>query len=70
MKIASMIFGEIWGLFVDDGTLAVLILLWCAIAALSFGYLNISEDMRGPLFLAGLVLGLLENVWRKSRSFR
>ena len=48
MKTFSTIIEEVWGLFVDDGTLAVEIILW--------------------LLLAGLILGLMENIWRVAKK--
>ena len=68
MKTLTMIFDEIWGLFVDDGSLAILIVVWCLVAGLVFAYINISIEFRGPLLFVGLVIILIENIWRTSKA--
>jgi hypothetical protein len=69
MKLLSTIIEEIWGLFVDDGSLAILIILWCVIAGFGFQYLAIPPTLRGPIFLMVLILGLLENILRTSKPY-
>ena len=67
MKLLSTIIEEVWGLFVDDGSLAILILLWCLIVGFGFQFIAIPLTLRGPILLTGFVLGLLENIWRTSK---
>jgi hypothetical protein len=57
---------EVYGLFVEDGSYAVSILVWLGIAALVFPHLP--GGWRGPLLFLGLVLVLLENVRRTARK--
>ena len=59
---------ELWGLFVDDGTLAVGIILWLLFIALVLPRTMIPPQFDSIILLAGLVLGLMENVWRASRN--
>lgn len=68
MKLFTTIIEEVWGLFVDDGSLAILILLWCLIVGFGLQAVAVPLTLRGPILLAGLVLGLLENIWRTSKS--
>jgi hypothetical protein len=53
---------ELWGLFVDDGSLAVALVVWCVIAGLVLPHLLPSNDWRGPLFFIGCVVILLVNI--------
>ncbi len=57
---------EVFGLFVDDGSLAIALLAWiiggvAVIRMLSLGHWS------GPVFFAGIALVLAENVLRASR---
>ena len=61
--------GEIWGLFVDDGLLAVLAVVWLIFAGLAF------HNIRGlggttwaaPLFFVGLAAILVISVVRTAQ---
>jgi hypothetical protein len=57
---------EIYGLFVDDGSFALAILVWVAIFIIA---LRTAPAARwsGPAFFAGLAVILIENVLRFSR---
>lgn len=69
MKALLTALQEVYGLFVEDGSLAVAILLWIAIAAFLFPRLPESTAVwRAPVFFAGIVVLLLENVWRSARQ--
>ncbi|HET6385262.1 MAG TPA: hypothetical protein VFJ58_17865 [Armatimonadota bacterium] len=59
---------EIYGLFVDDGSYALLILVWLAVAALGFGRAPGGASWGGPVFFLGLAALLLENVIRSARK--
>ena len=59
---------ELWGLFVDDGTLAVGIILWLLLVALVLPLIGIPSQFDGTILLAGLILGLMENIWRAARK--
>ncbi|HZT42533.1 MAG TPA: hypothetical protein VFA07_10085 [Chthonomonadaceae bacterium] len=71
MKALLTALQEVYGLFVEDGSLAVAILLWIGFAALLFPHLpEGAAAWRAPVFFAGVVLLLLENVWRSARQKR
>ncbi|MBW4039179.1 MAG: hypothetical protein HIU91_09945 [Acidobacteria bacterium] len=61
------IFREIYGLFVDDGTFALLILLWLAISVFLIPYLGWIPRWRGPLLFAGLATILIASAIRYAR---
>ncbi len=65
---AKDILGELFGLFVDDGSLAINLLLWTAAAALVLPRLALPEPWPAPLLLAGYLAILLENVLRTARK--
>jgi hypothetical protein len=67
MKAIMTALEEVYGLFVEDGSLAALILIWIAIAIFVFPHVSGSSVWRGPTFFAGLALMLLENVRRSAR---
>jgi hypothetical protein len=58
---------ELIGLFVDDGSLALAVLAWVAIAVLAFPALPISGGWLAVALFAGLALILIENVLRSAR---
>lgn len=64
------IFHEIFGLFIDDGSLAIGILVWIAIVALALPALGAPEVWRAILLFAGCVIILIENVARSARRSR
>ena len=67
---AKDIFNELFGLFVDDGSLAINLLAWTAVAALVLPRLALPEPWPAPLLLAGYLAILLENVLRTARNHR
>jgi hypothetical protein len=67
MKWLQNIFREIFGLFVDDGSFALAILLWLAIVRWVTPHFNISPSMTGIILFAGLALILAESATRYSR---
>lgn len=58
---------EVFGLFIDDGSFAIAILVWLALAV--FVLPRVAADARwaGPALLGGLALILIEGVLRFSR---
>ena len=67
MTFLRSILGEILGLFIDDGSLALAILVWvAAVAALRLA--GTDPALLGGLLFAGLAALLIENVLRRSRS--
>ena len=55
---------ELGGLFVDDGSLALVALLWLAACALALRWLALDPAWAGPLLFAGLALALLASALR------
>jgi hypothetical protein len=68
MKALLTTVQEIIGLFVEDGSLAVGILVWIGAAALLLPRLPKDAPWSGPLLFLGLALLLLENVRRSARK--
>ncbi len=60
-------FREFVGLFIDDGSLAVAIMLTVAASALLLPMLPLSATERSLLFLAALLAVLVENICRTGR---
>jgi len=58
---------EIVGLFVDDGSFALAILLWLGVMGLAAAHVRLGVP-GGMILAAGLLLVLLENVVRSSRK--
>lgn len=70
MKAIIIAAEEIFGLFVEDGSLAVGILIWVAAAIWIIPRLPISGGFRALVLFAGLCLLLIENVYRSARKHR
>jgi hypothetical protein len=67
MNSMKIIFREILGLFVDDGSFALAILLWLAVVGWATPRLGIPAAIRGVVLFAGLALILTESATRYSR---
>jgi hypothetical protein len=67
MKWLKNIVREIFGLFVDDGSFALAILVWLAIVRWATPHLNIPSGITGVILFAGLGLILAESATRYSR---
>jgi FtsH-binding integral membrane protein len=59
---------EIFGLFVDDGSFAVAIILWLALVWLVVPRLALPSGWGGLVLFAGLILILFESVLRRARQ--
>lgn len=59
---------EVWGLFVEDASFTVGILVCVALAIYIFPHLVSSADWRGPLLFGVLAVVLVENVYRSARK--
>ena len=59
---------ELFGLFVDDGSLALAILAVVAVAAVLSGGIHLPPLVIGAVLIIGCILVLLENVLRASRQ--
>ena len=62
------ILAEIWGLFVDDGSFALAILVWFAVSWLLPPHFGVPPELRGPILFAGLATVLVESALRRARS--
>ena len=69
MKALRAILGELIGLFVDDGSLALALVLWCAaIGAATFMAPNLPVAAPGAALLGGCISILLWNVAQAARA--
>lgn len=68
MKVILTAAEELYGLFVDDGSYALSILAWVAIAVLLFPRLPGSSTSHAGALFGGLVVILLESVHRAARK--
>jgi hypothetical protein len=55
---------EVWGLFVEDASFTVAIVVCLAFAWLVMPALNVSPQWRGAILFILLGVALIENVWR------
>jgi hypothetical protein len=69
MRLLQSIAREIAGLFVDDGSLAVALLVWMVGGTIALRWLHVGH-WGGPVLAVGLAAVLLENVLRSSRRSR
>jgi hypothetical protein len=70
MHALSRIIREFIGLFVDDGGLAVLVLIWIVICGVALQKLLPTAPWQGLILFLGLALILLESVTRPSSAGR
>ena len=59
--------GSLWGLFVEDASLTLGILIWLVIAAFALPALGLRDGWGGPVLFVLLALVLLENVRRSAQ---
>lgn len=59
---------EVWGLFVEDASFTIGILICLALAIFVFPHLIPAAVWRGPLLFVILALVLFENVHRSARQ--
>lgn len=64
MKVAWQILQELYQLFVEDGRLAMLLLLWSGIVWGIVSFLPAMAGIGGIALVFGCVAILLENIWR------
>jgi hypothetical protein len=67
MNLIVTTFKQLIGLFVEDGTLAILLIIWVGIAALVLPHVPIDSSWDGVILFAGCVAILIENVARAAR---
>jgi hypothetical protein len=68
MRTVAAILRELFGLFVDDGALAILALLVVAVAALLAVGLHADSRITGAVLVVGSVASLLFSVFKAIRK--
>jgi hypothetical protein len=68
MSWLRTIWDEFIGLFVDDVSFAVAILVWLGVAFALFHLGLVAVPWRGPLLFAGLAVIFVENTLRRARK--
>lgn len=68
MPWLKTIFREIFGLFVDDGSFALAILVWLAVVWFLFPHMGHLQRWSGPILFAGLAAILVESLTRYARE--
>lgn len=68
MNVIVTALKEVYGLFVEDGSYAVGILVWLLVAALVLPHVPSLGLWRAPLLFAGMLFLLVENVLRTARK--
>lgn len=68
MRIIGTIVRELWGLFVDDGALAVALVVWCAVAGFGLPRSGLADPWQGPTLFLGCLVILIVNVWMSARA--
>ena len=58
---------EVLVLFVDDGSLAIAILIWLAFGIIALPRIGLTAHWTGPVLFVGLAMILVESVLRFSR---
>jgi hypothetical protein len=67
MSGLKTIFGELLGLFIEDGSFAVAIFVWLGLVWFVLPRLPLPRVVQGPVLFAGLLAILLESVLRAAR---
>jgi hypothetical protein len=67
MSWLKAIFGELLGLFIEDGSFAVAIVVWFGVVWFLLTRVPLPHRVQGPLLVAGLLAILLESVLRAAR---
>lgn len=67
MSWLKTIWEELIGLFIDDISLAVALVVWLAAAGVVLQLKWIPTDLQGPLLTLGLVVIFMENTLRRAR---
>lgn len=58
---------ELWRLFVDDGSLAAVLVVWIGVVAVVHPFLPLSAEGKSVLLFVGFAGALIENVMRTGR---
>jgi hypothetical protein len=66
MRWASTVATEFLGLFVDDASFAVVVLVWVILAAVVLPHVDIPAEAKGPVLGIGLAAILVESAIRRA----
>ncbi len=58
---------EVWGLFVDDGSFALAIVIWVGLVWVMVRRFGVSAAVAGVVLFGGLGVILVESLWRFAR---
>jgi uncharacterized membrane protein YtjA (UPF0391 family) len=67
MKAVATALQEVYGLFVEDGSYAVAIIVWLAAAGFLFPHIAGAGAWRGPILFVGMAAIMLESVIRAAK---
>ncbi|HTD96824.1 MAG TPA: hypothetical protein VK627_07830 [Edaphobacter sp.] len=67
MQWVRSVLREVYGLFVDDGSFALAVLVWLGLAWLVMPRFGISPGWRGVVLFAGLASILVQSTWGYAR---
>ena len=68
MKTFLSAMREVWGLFVEDATFTLGIIVCLTLAAFALPHIPMDPSWRGPILFALLAAVLIENVARSARG--
>ncbi len=68
LKFIKLVFAEVLGLFIDDGSLAIAIALWVAACTFVLPILISNILVQMSIWVLGLMIVLVENVLRTARQ--
>jgi hypothetical protein len=72
MKMPSLtaVLKELWSLFVDDGSLAIALVIWVAVCGIGLDSVPIPADWDAPILFLGCLLILILNAMQTIRRKR
>jgi hypothetical protein len=70
MKLFKDIFSELFGLFVDDGSLAYALIGWLLVGIFILPKLELVAEAQAGIWVTGLLLLLVENIYRSAKRNR
>ncbi len=68
MRWIKAVVVEVFGLFVDDGSFAIAILIWLALSWLLLPSVDVPAAAKGPILFAGLAAIFVESAARRARK--
>jgi hypothetical protein len=68
MRLIVKALEELWGLFVEDVSYAIVTAIWLLVVIFAFPHILVIARWRAILFVAGLLALLVENVIRTARQ--